>query len=48
MQIDPFLPFDPETLMEQARQAEAAGEPFVFQPEVRPDLEAVIGAGGIG
>ena len=48
VQIDPFLPFDPETLMEQARQAEAAGEPFVFQPEVRPDLEAVIGAGGIG
>ena len=48
VQITPFLPFDVERLIEQARQAEAAGEPFKLEPEVRPDLEDLIATGGIG
>jgi beta-glucosidase len=47
VQIIPFRPFDAERMIEQARQAEAAGEPFEFEPEVRPDLEDLIATGGI-
>ena len=42
VQITPFKPFEVERVIEQARQAAAAGEPFEFEPEVRPDLEDLV------
>src|SRR5690348_10172673 len=48
VQITPFAPFDVEKMEEQARQAEAAGRPFAFEPEVRSDLEELIRAGRVG
>jgi beta-glucosidase len=48
VQITPFAPFDVAKMEEQARLAEAEGRPFVFEPEVRADLEELIRAGRAG
>ncbi|HEX6609019.1 MAG TPA: glycoside hydrolase family 3 N-terminal domain-containing protein, partial [Chloroflexia bacterium] len=48
VQITPFAPFDVAKMEEQARLAEAEGRPFVFEPEVRADLEELIRAGRVG
>jgi beta-glucosidase len=48
VQITPFAPFDVAKIEEQMRVAEAEGQPFVFAPEVRADLEELIRAGRVG
>ncbi|HEU5097945.1 MAG TPA: glycoside hydrolase family 3 N-terminal domain-containing protein [Roseiflexaceae bacterium] len=48
VQMMPFKPFDVAEFLAQQKQAEAAGQPFQFRPEPRPDLEDLIRSGSVG
>lgn len=48
VQTTPFAPFDVAALLAEKQQAEAEGRAFVFQPQLRADLPALIRTGRIG
>lgn len=47
-QINPFAPFDPDDYQTQKQNAEAAGQPFKYLPQLREDLAELIRAGQVG
>lgn len=48
IQINPFGPFDPDRYHAQKQQAAKAGEPFVYLPQLRDDLDEMIRSGLVG